>query len=210
MIQYLYNRYGADHAAMVCTVITYRARSAVREVAKALGFPLELVDRVAKALDTRDATDVAADLAADGTFGWLFEELGGAPAPDAGNPLIGHDPDSPWHGSGHLVLRPDLAAAESRARDAAGDHDGRPYSESGWVPPRRPSVLDQSVVSVKHEGWEQKRYGPGGLKRVAEVPAGGKAGCRASGPGERHADRGAPPSERAAGRHKPHYCSCTD
>lgn len=170
VIQYLYNQYGADHAAMVCTVITYRARSAVREVAKALGFPLELVDKVAKALDTRDATDVAADLAADGTFGWLFEELGTAPVPDAAHPPVSHDPDSPWHGSGHLVLRPDLAAAEARARDAAGDHDGRPYSESGWYPPRRPAVLDQSVVSVKHEGWEQKRYGPGGLKQVAEAP----------------------------------------
>ncbi len=140
VIQYLYNRYGADHAAMVCTVITYRARSAVREVAKALGFPLELVDRVAKALDTRDATDVARDLAADGTFGWLFDEMGaGEVVLDAvANPLIGHDADSPWHDSGHPALRPDLAAAESRARDAAGDHDGRPYSESGWVPPRRP------------------------------------------------------------------------
>ena len=171
VIQYLYTRYGADHAAMVCTVITYRARSAVREVAKALAFPLELVDRVAKALDTRDATDVAADLAADGTFGWLFEELGAGEAVVA-NQLIGHDADSPWHGSGRPALRPplrpDLAAAEERARDAAGDHDGRPYSESGWVPPRRPSVLDQSVVSVKHEGWEQKRYGPGGLRQIAE------------------------------------------
>ncbi len=153
---------------------------------------------MAKALDTRDATDVARDLAADGTFGWLFEELGAAPATDAANPLIGHDPDSPWHGSGHLALRPDLAAAEARARDAAGDHDGRPYSESGWYPPRRPGVLDQSVVSVKHEGWEQKRYGPGGLKQVAVPPAGGEAG-RARGPGERHADRGAAPPERAAG-----------
>ncbi|MEX1156972.1 MAG: PHP domain-containing protein [Chloroflexota bacterium] len=173
VIQYLYNRYGADHAAMVCTVITYRARSAVREVAKALGFPADVVDRVAKALDTRDATDVARDLAADGTFGWLFEEMGaGEVEAVVANPLIGHDPDSPWHGSGHPALRPDLAAAESRARDAAGDHDGRPYSESGWVPPRRPGVLDQSVVSVKHEGWEQKRYGPDGLRQVAERGAG--------------------------------------
>ena len=39
VIQYLYTKYGADHAAMVCTIVTYRARSAVREVAKALGFP---------------------------------------------------------------------------------------------------------------------------------------------------------------------------
>ncbi|MDQ6681807.1 MAG: DNA polymerase III subunit alpha, partial [Chloroflexota bacterium] len=75
VIQYLYRRYGADHAAMVCNVITYRARSAVREVAKALGFPLKSVDRLAKALDTRDASDVARDLALDGSFAWLFEEL---------------------------------------------------------------------------------------------------------------------------------------
>ncbi|HEX3220673.1 MAG TPA: hypothetical protein VHU77_11770, partial [Candidatus Limnocylindria bacterium] len=70
-------------------------------------------------------------------------------------------------GTAPLPLRPDLADAEARARDASGDHDGRPYSESGWVPPRRPRVLDQSVVSVKHEGWEQKRYGPGGLRDAA-------------------------------------------
>jgi DNA polymerase III alpha subunit len=170
VIRYLYTRYGEDHAAMVCTVITYRARSAVREVAKALGFPLEAVDRVAKALDTRDASDVARDLALDGGFSWLFDEAGLDMQVEAIPP--GRDgrgqTDSPWHGSARpalaLPLRPDLADAEARARDAAGDHDGRPYSESGWVPPRRPKVFDQSVVSVKYEGWEQKRYGPGGLK----------------------------------------------
>ena len=180
VIQYLYDRYGEDHAAMVCTVITYRARSAVREVAKALGFPAEAVDRVAKALDTRDASDVARDLALDGSFGWLFTEIGLDMAAEAvppgrdgrrtdGGPLVGRESDSSWNHRPRpvltpappaaLPLRPDLADAEARARDAAGDHDGRPYSESGWVPPRRPRVLDQSVVSVKHEGWEQKRYG---------------------------------------------------
>ncbi len=76
VIQYLYTTYGADHAAMVCTVVTYRARSAVREVAKALGFPADSVDKLAKALDTRDASDVARDLALDGSFAWLFDELG--------------------------------------------------------------------------------------------------------------------------------------
>ncbi|HEY7525317.1 MAG TPA: PHP domain-containing protein [Candidatus Limnocylindria bacterium] len=190
VIQYLYDRYGEDHSAMVCTVITYRARSAVREVAKALGFPLEAVDRVAKALDTRDASDVARDLALDGSFGWLFDEIGLDMAAEAAPPgrdgrrtdggaLVGRESDSSWNhrprpvlapggsASQPLPLRADLAAAEARARDAAGDHDGRPYSESGWVPPRRPRVLDQSVVSVKHEGWEQKRYGPGGLRGEA-------------------------------------------
>jgi error-prone DNA polymerase len=167
VIQYLYNRYGADHAAMVCTVITYRARSAVREVAKALGFPADGVDRLAKALDTRDASDVARDLALDGSFAWLFDELGvsmdeaAVPPGRDGRGSARAPSDSPWHAANRppaLPLRPDLADAEARARDASGDRDGRPYSESGWVPPRRPNVLDQSVVSVKHEGWQQKRY----------------------------------------------------
>ena len=168
IIQYLYRRYGTDHSAMVCNVITYRARSAVREVAKALAFPAEVVDRVAKALDTRDASEVAADLALDGEFGWLFEELGQTDA-EAGAgtdvrtdgdaaPLVVRSNDNPWHFRGRPTLRPDLAAAEARARDAAGDHDGRPYSESGWYPPRRPKALDQSSVQVRHEGWERQRY----------------------------------------------------
>ena len=88
-----------------------------------------------------------------------------------GGALVARESDSSWNhrprpvlAPAPLPLRADLADAEARARDASGDHDGRPYSESGWVPPRRPRVLDQSVVSVKHEGWEQKRYGPGGLR----------------------------------------------
>ena len=165
VIQYLYRRYGVEHSAMVCNVITYRARSAVREVAKALAFPPDVVDRIAKALDTRDASEVAADLALDGEFGWLFEELGqtDTDGTDAGaaagtDPLVVRSTDNTWHFRGRPTLRPDLAAAEARARDAAGDHDGRPYSESGWYPPRRPSALDQSTVQVRHEGWERQRY----------------------------------------------------
>ncbi len=50
VIQYVYNKYGRAHAAMVCEVICYRGRSAVRDVGKALGFSLEEVDRLAKLL----------------------------------------------------------------------------------------------------------------------------------------------------------------
>ena len=38
VIQYVYSRYGRDRAAQVANVISYRPRSAVRDVAKALGF----------------------------------------------------------------------------------------------------------------------------------------------------------------------------
>lgn len=37
-IQYVYQRYGRDYAAQVANVITYRGRSAIRDMARALGF----------------------------------------------------------------------------------------------------------------------------------------------------------------------------
>ena len=52
VIQYVYRRYGERYAAMVCNVVTYRSRSASREVAKALGFRDEIIDRLAKTGDT--------------------------------------------------------------------------------------------------------------------------------------------------------------
>jgi error-prone DNA polymerase len=47
-IQYVYRRYGERGAAMTANVITYRTRSAVREVGKTLGFSPDQVDRLAK------------------------------------------------------------------------------------------------------------------------------------------------------------------
>lgn len=48
VIQYLYQKYGRDRAALTAAVITYRPRSAIRDVGKALGFDLETVDAIAK------------------------------------------------------------------------------------------------------------------------------------------------------------------
>jgi error-prone DNA polymerase len=45
-IQYVYQRYGKLGAAMTANVITYRGRSAAREVGKALGFDGESLDRL--------------------------------------------------------------------------------------------------------------------------------------------------------------------
>jgi len=48
VIQYVYEKYGRHRAALAATVICYRPKSAVREVGKALGVPMEEVDRAAK------------------------------------------------------------------------------------------------------------------------------------------------------------------
>ncbi|MBX3192288.1 MAG: error-prone DNA polymerase [Labilithrix sp.] len=47
IIQEIYETYGRDRAAMVCEVVSYRAKSALREVGKVFGFSLEQVDRLA-------------------------------------------------------------------------------------------------------------------------------------------------------------------
>lgn len=46
VIQYIYRRYGRDRAAIAATVITYRWRSAVRDVGKALGLSLDQIERI--------------------------------------------------------------------------------------------------------------------------------------------------------------------
>ncbi|HVM02018.1 MAG TPA: error-prone DNA polymerase, partial [Acidimicrobiales bacterium] len=50
-IQYVYERYGRDRAAQVANVITYRPKSAVREMAKAYGMAPGQADAVSKQID---------------------------------------------------------------------------------------------------------------------------------------------------------------
>jgi error-prone DNA polymerase len=51
VIQYVYQRYGRHHAAQVANVITYRARSSVRDMAKALGYAPGQQDAWSKQMD---------------------------------------------------------------------------------------------------------------------------------------------------------------
>jgi error-prone DNA polymerase len=51
VIQYVYERYGRHHTAQVANVITYRARSSIRDMAKALGHTTGQQDAYAKQID---------------------------------------------------------------------------------------------------------------------------------------------------------------
>jgi error-prone DNA polymerase len=48
VIQYIYQKYGADRAALAAVVISYRPKSALRDSGKALGVDLAIVEKVAK------------------------------------------------------------------------------------------------------------------------------------------------------------------
>ena len=58
VMQYVYNKYGRDRAALAATLITYRPKSAVRDVGKALGLDLAQVDRLAGVFAWWDGRDV--------------------------------------------------------------------------------------------------------------------------------------------------------
>ena len=175
VIQYVYERYGAEHTGMVCNLVTYRARSAVREVGYALGFPRPLVDRVAKALETYDSVMVRRDLEAEGGFAGFFARPG-----DAAGEAIGADA---VRGARRLVAEVAVAGTASLAAergltdamgqlnharggrfgaDLAAEHgDGR-QARRGDRPGDDEGGPGDSPVSVR---WI--REGPGGERELA-------------------------------------------
>ena len=104
VIQHVYQRYGRRRAAMVCTFIRYRPRSALRDVGKALGLPADLLDRAAKLQSAWGAefdepmlrgAGVDPQLPAHGHLLRLSRELLGFPRHAATHPggfLLGHEP----------------------------------------------------------------------------------------------------------------------
>ncbi|HYL32881.1 MAG TPA: error-prone DNA polymerase [Stellaceae bacterium] len=61
VIQYVYGKYGREHAGIAATVITYRRRSAIRDVGKALGLSLDMVGALAETVWGSSLDAISAD-----------------------------------------------------------------------------------------------------------------------------------------------------
>ncbi len=61
VIQYIYRRYGRERAAIAATVIRYRARSAVRDVARALGLPEDQLAQLSRSTSSWSADAPASE-----------------------------------------------------------------------------------------------------------------------------------------------------
>ncbi|WP_430390074.1 error-prone DNA polymerase [Dyella sp. 20L07] len=61
VIQHIYNKYGRERAALAATVICYRGRSAVRDVARALGLPMDQIDLLSRVFAWQDGDDPVED-----------------------------------------------------------------------------------------------------------------------------------------------------
>jgi error-prone DNA polymerase len=62
LIERVYEVYGHDHAALVSAFSTYRLRSAVRDIGKALGLPATDIDKIAKMSEHRSARELGDEL----------------------------------------------------------------------------------------------------------------------------------------------------
>jgi error-prone DNA polymerase len=61
VLQSVYQKYGRGHAAMVCTHVEYRGRSAIRDAMRVLGFPVASADFLAKRVDGYASARTAAE-----------------------------------------------------------------------------------------------------------------------------------------------------
>ena len=59
VLQHVYEKYGREHAAMVCEHITYRGPSAVRDAARVFDFSPEQADRLAAQAQYREASEAS-------------------------------------------------------------------------------------------------------------------------------------------------------
>ena len=58
VIQYIYNKYGPEQVSMACTIVTFRARSALRDVGLALGFEKDTLQNATAVLDDHSASSL--------------------------------------------------------------------------------------------------------------------------------------------------------
>jgi len=68
VMQYVFDKYGRDRAAITATVITYRPKSALRDVGKALGFSLDQADKLAGAMSWWDGSRIQPERLRDAGF----------------------------------------------------------------------------------------------------------------------------------------------
>ena len=61
VMQYIYQKYGRDRAALTAAVSTYRPKSAIRDVGKALGLTLSQVDALSKTIVWWDGRSISAE-----------------------------------------------------------------------------------------------------------------------------------------------------
>jgi len=145
VIQYVYERYGRHNAAQVANVITYRARSAIRDMARALGYSSGQQDAWSKSIDRWSSLHPKAVVTVDGPAA-VGEAVGASTEPTA-EPVdtMGRGP-APEPGVHHdLEGIPDLVVGLARQVEHFPRHLG--IHSGGMV------LCDRPVIEVCPVEW---------------------------------------------------------
>jgi error-prone DNA polymerase len=171
VIQYVYEKYGRAHAAMVCEQITWKSRSAVRDAARVLGFSVQQADRIATLADRHSARETAAALRG--------EEAAEAPSAKRSRRM-----DDGWEtpaakvAESNLLQLAGIDATDQRVKLLAELVDGlhqlprhRSIHVGGFVLTKEPlativpiepaSMKDRTVIQ-----WEKDDLDPAGLVKI--------------------------------------------
>ncbi len=148
VIQHVYHVYGRDHAAMVCNVIRYRPRSAIRDVGKVLGIPETALDRAAKLTslwgDVEEDAIAAAGLVQTQGAGW-----NGVRKPDetgqVGNGNAMHPSGLP---SETVMMSALMAAMAEGGASTLHAHDTRGHGGAGYGPAGPTSKITASTTAL--------------------------------------------------------------
>jgi error-prone DNA polymerase len=214
VLQYVYARYGREHAAMVCEHITWRGRSAVRDAARVLGFSPDQAGALASFSDRYSARNTAAALRV-GTPGQALDDETAAAAQES-------DPFAPERGDAmgpanysKRALRDapqaiEVKAQKAGARAVAEMGNARDVQTRRNVLPMRPATLVDAVASdlivgthastlIKEARAEQRTVKV--VARGESGSAGGSAGGEGQGsvPAMRPQDRVAVREHRGGG-----------
>ncbi len=107
VLQYLFNRYGRDRAGMTAAVITYRPRSAIRDIGKALSLSNDRVDKLAAQLEHVDRTEQLPDRLREG--GMDPESVAGKQILELVSTLLGFPRHLSQHVGGMVMSRGPLS-----------------------------------------------------------------------------------------------------
>ena len=159
VIQHVYEKYGRLGAAMTANVITYRGRSAAREVGKALGFEPLQIDRLAKVMNNFEFTDPADTLPRHLVGGRPRSELGSRPAVRA---ALGRDAGSAAASRPAFRRHGDLPGPARRRRPARKRQHARPRRRPvGQGRLRRHGDREGRSARPRDDGRDPGRAGAG-------------------------------------------------
>ncbi|HIN42500.1 MAG TPA: DNA polymerase III subunit alpha, partial [Gammaproteobacteria bacterium] len=106
VMQYVYRKYGREHAALTAAVVTYRPRSAIRDVGKALGLSLDQVNRLARNISWWDDGEITPQRVHQAGFNSRNTLI--STALDLASEIIGFPRHLSQHTGGFLISREPL------------------------------------------------------------------------------------------------------